>query len=203
MWEACAQVTKRIPQTQRIRSVAREGKRKFEFLGVTDAEEREHRGNPAGNAGMNSKRAGWWKPIKCILCTHTAAVVLRTFVSSCTARRAPTDTCLRLALPFYNTLRSISMRVYRFRGGGLQKLRNAWVHEDSCRQHSCCLLTLRVCQRLCVCVQCNIIHVSHIFLRALYRAIKCHSAWNTKKKLEKLSFIRPKISIAIPSLSHE
>lgn len=57
IWEARAWSAKGIPQTQRIRTVAREGKRKFEFLGVTDAEGRKDRGNPTGNAGMNSKRA--------------------------------------------------------------------------------------------------------------------------------------------------
>lgn len=49
IWEARARgATRKIPQTQRIRSVAREGKRKFEFLSVTDAEVRKHRGNPTG-----------------------------------------------------------------------------------------------------------------------------------------------------------
>lgn len=118
IWEARAQVTKRIPQTQRIRSVARKGKRKFEFLAVRDVEGREHWGNPARNAGMNSKRAEWWKPIKCILCTYTAAVLPLSYL--CIARRciAPTNTCLHLAHRVPITLyveRSISMRVYRCR----------------------------------------------------------------------------------------
>lgn len=81
IWEARARgVRGRFFKRKGSWSVAREGKRKFEFLGVTDAEGRKHRGNPTGECRyefQKRERAGRWKPIKCILYTYTAAASLR------------------------------------------------------------------------------------------------------------------------------